>query len=494
MAHVFISHVSENKEEVDRLAEDLRKHGVKVWLNRDDIKPGSRWQDAIREAIEEGDFFIACFSEEYHSRGKTYMNEELDLAIAELHQYPTGRAWFIPVLLSECEVPDLKISRAGETLQDLQWVALYEDWESGLQRILSVIKPHSKVDTEEVTTFIKLLRNDNADVRSHAADTLGKFGEPTAVQPLIEALNDVNERVRSHTVDALSQIGKPVKDIVPALMKALYDESEFVTYRAIVALEKIGERAKINESAPFLLDEGKNWLAKSYALRHLKGYRSSLLISDGTEFADELGAMAQVAGFRVINISTPMFFLPQPIMEIFDEMLKTYELVILVRGEHFSQYGNESFYSKLRHFVYKGGSLFATSWVSWETKYHHKFANILPFTYIRDTYNENVIVTCRPMECELARNLFPNQISYCTSFEPLQNRENSTVLFETDDGVPIFGYRRFGSGHCYYLNTCQHYCLGDMLSPLQTSLELNECIQRVFEWIYESGVDRDGVG
>ncbi len=77
MAHVFISYVHENEEDVQRLCDELTRHGVKVWLDRNDIKPGFRWKDAIREAIQQGDFFIACFSEQYRSRDKNYMNEEL---------------------------------------------------------------------------------------------------------------------------------------------------------------------------------------------------------------------------------------------------------------------------------------------------------------------------------------------------------------------------------------------------------------------------------
>ena len=62
--HVFISYVRENKKDVDRLCQDLESNGVNVWLDRNDIKPGARWKEAIREAIRKGDYFIACFSDE----------------------------------------------------------------------------------------------------------------------------------------------------------------------------------------------------------------------------------------------------------------------------------------------------------------------------------------------------------------------------------------------------------------------------------------------
>lgn len=140
MSHIFVSYIRENSEEVERLCDEMKKHGVKVWLDRNEIKPGYRWKDAIREAIRGGDFFIACFSKEYMDREKTYMNEELALAIQELRQYSTIRAWFIPLLLSECDVPDRSIG-AGESLRDIQWVELYKDWDAGIQRILEVIQP-----------------------------------------------------------------------------------------------------------------------------------------------------------------------------------------------------------------------------------------------------------------------------------------------------------------------------------------------------------------
>lgn len=104
MPKVFISYVRENTSYVYQLARELKVYGIEVWIDKTDIKPGERWADAIRDGIEKGDFFIACFSEEYSTRMRTYMNEEITLAIEELRQRPTDRAWFIPVLLSRTEI------------------------------------------------------------------------------------------------------------------------------------------------------------------------------------------------------------------------------------------------------------------------------------------------------------------------------------------------------------------------------------------------------
>jgi TIR domain len=138
MTHVFISYVRQNRDLVDRLAKELKDSGVTVWLDREDIEPGTRWREAIRKAIKNGKFFLACFSTEYTARDKTHMNEEITLAIDELRIRPTERAWFIPIILNDTEIPDRPISSV-ETLADIQAVRLFEDWEAGIRRILRAI-------------------------------------------------------------------------------------------------------------------------------------------------------------------------------------------------------------------------------------------------------------------------------------------------------------------------------------------------------------------
>jgi hypothetical protein len=485
MPHVFISYVRENTEDVQRLRDELTRHGVQVWLDRNEIAPGTFWQDAIRCAIRSGDFFIACFSKECSERDKAFMNEELILAIEELRQRSVNKPWFIPIKLNECDVPDQEIG-AGKTLRDLQWVELYADWEAGMQRILGVVQPCLMENALEIEMFIQRLRSDNPTDRQYAANVLGEIGNSLAVPALIKALNDVDQEVQAKSLGALARIAEPIEAIQPALLQTLQDESELVTYHAINALKKINRVGKVSEVAQNLLESGKNWLAISYALQYLDMGKSSLLISDETDFASELGVTAQTAGFRLVTINSFAFPTVKILDELFDEILNAYKLLILVRGEHYTQYGNDDFYTKLRTFVYEGGNLFATSWVSWETKFHPAFADVLPFTHIEDTYNENVRIRCQATGSKLAKSLFPNPISYRTSFELLQNKATSSVLFETDDGIPIFGFHRFGKGYCYYLNSCQHFCLGSMPSPLQPQNELQNALLRVFEWIYRT--------
>ena len=139
-SHVFVSYVRDNEALVLQLCRELESAGIEVWRDRASIGPGIRWKRAIRRAIRTGSFFIACFSSEYSSREKSYMNKEMLIAIDELQQRQTDRAWFIPVLLSECEIPDTDIG-SGETLQDLQRVDLSCDWDAGVEKLIRAIKP-----------------------------------------------------------------------------------------------------------------------------------------------------------------------------------------------------------------------------------------------------------------------------------------------------------------------------------------------------------------
>jgi tetratricopeptide (TPR) repeat protein len=138
--HVFVSYVREDADLVEQLADELRLRGVTVWLDKDALKPGSRWKDEITNAIRTGAFFLACFSDSAEAKERSYMREELALAIEELRLRSTDRAWFIPLLLSPCELPDRAIG-GGARLSDLHFVDLSRDWQAGIAKLLDALVP-----------------------------------------------------------------------------------------------------------------------------------------------------------------------------------------------------------------------------------------------------------------------------------------------------------------------------------------------------------------
>lgn len=135
----FVSYVREDSVVIDRLRVALAGHGIRTWTDREDLQPGDRWRSSIRDAIGNGSAFIACFSSHYAQRARTYMNEEITVAIDELRTRPRDRAWFFPVSLDGAGVPDLSLG-AGESLRDLQVTDLSSEWTLRTERLATAIK------------------------------------------------------------------------------------------------------------------------------------------------------------------------------------------------------------------------------------------------------------------------------------------------------------------------------------------------------------------
>lgn len=137
-SRVFVSYVHDDSTDVDRLCGDLENAGVRTWRDVDQLLPGDDWKVAIRRAIESGTGFIACFSQTSEDRSRSYMREELTLAIEQLRQRPADSGWFIPVLLSDVDPPDISIG-GGRTLRDLHFIRWYESHAQTLKTLLTAI-------------------------------------------------------------------------------------------------------------------------------------------------------------------------------------------------------------------------------------------------------------------------------------------------------------------------------------------------------------------
>jgi len=96
------------------------------------------------------------------------------------------------------------------------------------------------VDEERLAYFIRMLADDDEVNRWKAAESLGRTGNPRAVDSLIEALWDDDSRVRLKAAWALGRIGDP-KAIAP--LRRLYRmEKEEMQEIISEALEEINLR------------------------------------------------------------------------------------------------------------------------------------------------------------------------------------------------------------------------------------------------------------
>ncbi|HEX3414938.1 MAG TPA: HEAT repeat domain-containing protein [Stellaceae bacterium] len=198
------------------------------------------------EPVQKGAFFIAFFSKELNERQETYMHGELRLAIDRLRNMPNNRVWFIPVLINPTEIPSHSISDY-ETLKDINAVMIFENWNTGLTKILKAMRLDDP-DYRRVLHLIGLIKYHPAE-RGYAIEQLANTVPPMSIRaaaaeaiPLLtEALRDAILRRRA--VDALGRIGPAAAETVPLLTEALRDADEPVRRRAAEALGQIGPAA-----------------------------------------------------------------------------------------------------------------------------------------------------------------------------------------------------------------------------------------------------------
>lgn len=280
MSHVFISYAHENTETINRLYTELTDRNIKVWLDRNEIKPGHRWKSVIWNAIREGAFYIACFSKEYSERDETYMNEELLTAIEELRLKPTDRSWFIPVKLNECEIPDRSIG-PGETLRDLQYIALYEDWGNGIHGLVEEIRPEFSSEQEFASSEASAPDpTDTPEERESVSDVYSEAIEYISAGNLIK-WRQLLKRVRANASKSLVQWGRN-----ELLSQQQRDEEEFVNKAvnlvsplvsvALAGVESGSEQFKDQKSVLYNLlsisDPNLDTLLYWKRIRNLLGY------------------------------------------------------------------------------------------------------------------------------------------------------------------------------------------------------------------------------
>jgi len=173
--HVFISYVREDSGHVDRIQRVLQSVGVNVWRDKGSLVAGEDWKHSITEAIKKNALvFIACFSDNSRTKELTFQREELLLAAEQLRLRRPDKAWFIPVRLSDCELPHYDVG-AGRTFDTFHRVDLIgENWDQGIAElvsgVLTILSPSADaevpapIDTDLIVRMKALLRDDRGQI------------------------------------------------------------------------------------------------------------------------------------------------------------------------------------------------------------------------------------------------------------------------------------------------------------------------------------------
>lgn len=153
---VFLCHSSGDKELVRQLNKKLKSHGIKTWLDEDDIIGGMVWEEEIAKAVKYCQIVLVCLSN--NSISKTgFINKETKFALDRADEQPEGKIYLIPVRLDECEVPS-RLSR-------WQWIDLFKEggYEKLLRSLPSVWQSKDNSDLLVVADVNYGLSDDNPD-------------------------------------------------------------------------------------------------------------------------------------------------------------------------------------------------------------------------------------------------------------------------------------------------------------------------------------------
>ena len=140
---VFLSYCHDDDKEVTRPHAALTQAGMEVWWDKE-LLAGQDWETEIHRAMKRSDVVALCLSEKSMKRKKSGIYPEADKAIREYRLRPPSEIYLIPLKLSECEIPDIKINETAR-LDSLQHVDLFpkRSWESGIEKILKSIRTDS---------------------------------------------------------------------------------------------------------------------------------------------------------------------------------------------------------------------------------------------------------------------------------------------------------------------------------------------------------------
>jgi len=522
MSSIFLSHNHKDKPFVRRLAERLNAHGIRTWVDEAEIRVGDSLITKIESAIKDFTYLGVILSP--NSVTSQWVKKEVNIALT--HEIDGAHVKVLPLLIESCDIPWF--------LSDKLYADFTRDFEDGFETLLKRLQDdlhaasHRSKRAQELLQqsyqdWISFGKSDQLLLKAEYLDIILKhiFSPDLSLELLEFLLSSIISsetgsgeylskitvflaKSKELTLKVLSRLlGSPNPKVVngaielvemmddATVVQMLIDSVDIGLIRkldkqAINALIKLVEKKGLKLKRDLVSEiltknsQEPDSFSLSYCIRELN-LRSCLLIGDGTEFSSELGEMAKEAGFALITLPVINAFA----LDMIDEnMLHLHTLIILVRGEIFDRDVSREFYKRLEHYVESGGMLFATSFVGWETREHRHFTKVLPFQ-VTGEYEENKEIICMQTESSPVKSDLSTKFSFFATYENLEPL-NKSVVWLNSEKSPVFGFKPFGEGTCYYLNVCQHWCSGTMRPPLQASHELKLYFSNFFTWVFEN--------
>ncbi len=208
MTHVFISHASEDKDDLARpLAGALRSRGVQVWFDEYTLKLGDNLRKSIDSGLRSADYGVVILSPAFFS--KEWPQRELDALWAR--EASDGRKLILPILhhMTISDVLQRNPMLAGKIAASSS---------KGIEYLVTQI-----IDAiEEQPAREAMLRDGRAHVRAAPSATTHPSGEPVRTQHAM-----ANGCLSFGRVYVIAMTGAMFFAVTAAFMLTLVDSATF---------------------------------------------------------------------------------------------------------------------------------------------------------------------------------------------------------------------------------------------------------------------------
>jgi len=247
---LFISYSSKDKAFVTRLATDLTNLGLKVWIDRFEMRVGDSLNKKIQAGISESAWLGVVLSPD--SVSSAWVEKEINAALAlELEKQDV---FVLPILHRDCKIPIF--------LRDKIYADFRNTYDDGITALLERIKPpiHPKIikklmssavetiqrvyseipDVERepyVKYILQSLENERSSIRTAALTALFALRDKKLQNYLIRMTADPSNTVRRFAVFYLGELR--LKAAIAVISEHLSDESPDVRAAARDAYKKI---------------------------------------------------------------------------------------------------------------------------------------------------------------------------------------------------------------------------------------------------------------
>ena len=156
MKSVFLCHATRDKPLVRRIAHELERFGIKVWLDEREIRVGDSLREKIEQGLTDADYVVIALSE--HSLSRPWVQKEISAAFAR--EMSSRSKVILPALLEEAKIPLL--------LQDKVYADFSLSFQNGIQNLLKVfLNEHGVLsmpifETTKCHVLVDILRKDGS--------------------------------------------------------------------------------------------------------------------------------------------------------------------------------------------------------------------------------------------------------------------------------------------------------------------------------------------